>query len=229
MKTFAIKVIPVILVGSMLTGCVTNPPRNDTDNSSASTQSDSQRTKTEGTVFGALVGGLIGLAAGDEEGAVIGAAVGAGAGYLIGNEIAKRKEAYASNEEFLDAETARTAEFNKTARAQHQRLRAEIAALDSETAALRKQYQSGKANRDQLLAKKQQVSEKLAKNQEFESTLQKEYEINSEILAEERKKREASDPYLARLEKENSDLKAQIEALREDSTQLAQINERLSV
>ncbi|WP_029134329.1 glycine zipper domain-containing protein [Sedimenticola selenatireducens] len=229
MKTLAVKVVPVILVGTMLTGCVTNQPRNDTESSTASSQSDSQRTKTEGAVFGALLGGLIGLAAGDEKGAVIGAAVGAGAGYLIGNEIAKRKEAYATNEDFLDAETARTAEFNQTAKAQHQRLRTEIAALDTETAALRKQYKSGKANRDQLLAKQKQLNEKIAKNQEFESTLQKEYEINSEILAEERKTRPASDPYLAKLEKENNDLKAQIEQLRDDSTQLAQINERLSV
>lgn len=229
MKTLAIKVVPVILLSTMLAGCVTNQSRNDTESATAPSQSDSQRTKTEGAVFGALLGGLIGLAAGDEKGAVIGAAVGAGAGYLVANEIAKRKEAYATSEDFLDAETARTAEFNQTARAQHQRLREEIAALDTETAGLRKQYKSGQASRDQLLAKKRQLSEKIAKNQEFESTLQKEYEINSEILAEERKTRKASDPYVARLEKENNDLKVQIEQLQNDSTQLAQINERLSV
>lgn len=226
MKSLTGNIIPVLLVGGLLTGCVTNQPMND---SAGSSQSDSDRTKTEGAVFGAVLGGLIGLATGDKKGAVIGAALGAGAGYLVGNEVAKRKQAYATDEAFLDAEIARTGEFNQTARAYNQRLRNEIAALDREADSLRARYRSGKANKRQLLAKKQELSDKIVKHQEFESTLQKEYEINSEVLAQERKSRKAADPYLTRLARENSDLKVQIDQLRTDSEQLAQINERLSV
>lgn len=226
MKTLSSKFVPVILVGGLLAGCVTNQPMND---SGGSTQSDASRTKTEGAIFGGILGGLVGLAAGDAKGAAIGAAVGAGVGYLVGNEVAKRKQAYATNEEFLDAEIARTAEFTQTASAYNQRLRSEIAALDREADSLRSRYRSGSASKSQLLAKKRQLSDKLAKSQEFESTLQKEYEINSEVLAQERKSRNGRDPYLTRLEKENRDLKVQIDRLRTDSEQLAQINERLSV
>ena len=229
MKTFVKKAVPVMLVGSLIAGCVSNQPMNDTDDSGGSPQSDTDRTKTEGAVFGAILGGLIGLAAGDKQGAAIGALVGAGVGYAVGSEVAKRKQEYATTEEFLDAEIARTAEFNDTARAHHERLRKEIVVLDKETKALQSKYRAGKANKAQLAAKKSQLEEKLAKNNEFEETLQKEYEINSEILAEERKVRKAQDPYLSKLEKENGDLRVQIEQLRKDSEQIAQINERLSV
>ncbi len=231
MKTLVKKIIPTLLVGMMVAGCVSNQPRNDADSTAGSPQpqSDSSRTKTEGAVFGALLGGLLGLATGDKKNAAVGAVIGAGVGYVVGNEIAKRKQAYATNEEFLDAEIARTAEFNQTARAHHERLREEIAALDDEAETLRAQYKSGQANRQQILAKQQQLKQKLDKNNELESVLQKEFEINSEVLAEERKTRNTEDPYLIALEKENSDLKAQIQTLRNDSTQLAEINERLSV
>lgn len=229
MKTLSYKIMPVLLVSGLLAGCVTNQPMNDSG-SGGSTQSDASRTKSEGAMFGAVLGGLLGLAAGDDgKDVAIGAALGAGVGYLVGNEVAQRKQAYATNEEFLDAEISRTAEFNQTARAYNQRLQAEIVALDKETNTLRAEYRSGKATRSQLLAKKKDLGQRIAKNQEFESTLQKEYEINTEVLAQERQTRKANDPYITKLEKENRDLKVQIDQLRSDSEQLAQINERLSV
>ena len=226
MKTLTGKVVPIILVGGLFGGCVSNQPMNDAADSG---QSDADRTKTEGAVFGAVLGGLIGLATGDRKGAVIGAALGAGAGYLVGNEIAQRKQAYATDEAFLDAEIARTAEFNETARAYNQRLHKEIAEIEKESTALRARYDSGKSNRQQLLAKQDELEQKLAKSREFQSTLQQEFDINSEVLAQERRSRQQSDPYLVRLERENRDLKAQIDQLRLESEQLAQINERLSV
>ena len=233
MKALTKAIIPTLVSGSLLMGCVSNPTVNDSTEggtvTSESTASDTQQTKTEGAVLGALLGGLIGLATGDEKGAAIGAVLGAGIGYAVGSEVAKRKQEYATTEEFLDAEIARTAEFNETARAQHQRMKKEIAALDKETVTLQKQYRSGEASKKQLRAKRKDLEAKLAKNKEFEDILQKEFEINTEILAQESKERPANDPYLSKLEKENNDLKAQIEQLRKDSAQLAQINERLSV
>ncbi len=218
-----------ILLSSVLAaGCVSNPPVDEPAGETTG-QTDSQRTRTEGAVLGGLLGGLIGLATGDEKGAAIGAVLGAGAGYVIGSEVAKRKEKYASTEAFLDAEIARTAEFNETARAQHGRLRQEIAALDRETLELQARYRQGSATRAQLREKKQDLDARLAKNREFEEVLQREYELNADILAAERPSRPANDPYLGRLEKENDELRTQIEQLREGSSQLAEINERLSV
>lgn len=231
MKTFSKKMIPLLLSAGLVVGCQSNPSVNDgSDGSSGSGgMSDSSRTKTEGAAIGALLGGIIGAVAGDSKGAAIGALVGAGVGYAVGSEVAKRKQQYASTEAFLDAEIERTAEFNQTARQQHENMRREIASLDRETARLQQRYRAGSASRAQMQSKQRQLETRLAKNREFESVLQKEYEINSEILAQESKSRPARDPYLTQLQRENADLAKQIELLRQDSAQLAQINERLSV
>lgn len=226
MKAITKMICSSLLSTGLLAGCASNP---STDSQSGGAQSDTQQTKTEGAVFGAIIGGLIGMATGDEKSAAIGALVGAGLGYAVGNEVAKRKEKYATTEDFLNGEIARTAEFNETARVQHDRLRTEIAALDKETSKLQSQYRSGLASKNQLVAKKKDLESKLTKNKELEDVLQKEYEINAEILAQESKGRSANDPYISKLEKENNNLKSQIEKLRDDSAQLAQINERLSV
>ena len=226
MKIFSKKTVPLLLCAGLAVGCQTNPSVND---GSGGGMSDSTRTKTEGAAIGALLGGIIGAVTGDGKGAAIGALVGAGVGYVVGNEVAKRKQQYASTEAFLDAEIERTAEFNQTARKQHENTRREIASLDRETLRLQQRYRAGSASKAQLAAKQSELEAKLAKNREFESVLQKEYEINSEILAQESQSRPARDPYLAQLQRENADLQKQIELLRQDSTQLAQINERLSV
>jgi hypothetical protein len=225
-KTFRKMMIPILLSSGLVAGCVSNPTVND---SGGSDTSDSTRTKTEGAAIGALVGGIIGAVAGDTKGAAIGALVGAGAGYLVGNEVAKRKQGYATTEAFLDAEIERTAEFNQTAQAQHDRMRREIAALDRETALLQKRYRAGSVDRSEMAQKQGELESKIAKNREFAELLQKEYEINNEIIAQESKSRPASDPYLEKLQRENADLRKQIDLLRKDSTQLAQINDRLSV
>lgn len=232
MKSRHRKAVPLLLCIALLFGCQSNPPVEDQADGGASgdsSMSDSSRTKTEGAAFGALLGGIVGAVAGDSKGAAIGALIGAGVGYAVGSEVAKRKEQYASTEAFLDGEIARTAEFNATARAQHDRMRREIAALDREAAGLQESYRAGQADKAQLLSKQRELEAKLAKNREFEAVLQKEVEINAEILAQESESRPADDPYLVRLQAENTEMRKQIELLRSDSEQLALINERLSV
>lgn len=205
----------LLLAALLASGCETLPDQN--------------RTQAEGAAVGAVLGGLLGYAIGDSEGAAIGAALGAGAGYLVGDEIAKRKQQYASAEDFLDGEIQRTAEFNRTARQYNAQLRKDIVALDKESRTLQSRYQSGKASRADLAKKKQQLESKIAKHQQLEATLAKEQDINSAILAEERQNRGANDSYVKRLQKENNELQAQIETLRNDSVQLAAIDDRLSV
>ena len=93
--------------------------------------SDQSQTKAEATGIGAVAGGLLGLViGGDAGGAAIGALAGAGIGFLVGNEVAKRKKAYASNEDFLDAEIAGTKEFNATTLAYNKKMAKDIKALE---------------------------------------------------------------------------------------------------
>lgn len=214
MKSAKTTVIAV-LVGSLSFGCAN--------------MDDTSRTQAEGAGMGVLLGALIGAAVGDEKGALIGAAVGGGLGYMVGNEVAKRKQAYATTEEFLDAEIARTEEFNATAVAYNNRLNTEIASLERESRNLRARYDSGKTQKNTLVAKRADLQKRIDESHKLEETLAKEHEVQTAILAEERKSRPANDAYLARLEKEVQELQKNLDTLREGSTQLARIDQRLSV
>lgn len=206
--------ITLVLVALLASGCAT---------------SDQNRTKAEGAGIGAAIGGLAGYLIGDEKGALIGAAAGAGAGFLAGREIAKRKAEYASREDFLDAEIARTAEYNETIRAYNEQNEVELAALENEAGALREAYEAGAEQKSALLAKQADIKDRLAQHKELEEDLLAELEVQTEIIEQEGAEVSEDDPYIAKLEKEVQELRTNIEVLQEDSTQLASIDERLSV
>ena len=208
-------IVIIVLVLALLPGCAT--------------MSDQTRTKAEGTGVGAVLGGLLGYAIGGGRGAAVGAALGAGAGFLVGNEIAKRKQAYANNEDFLDAEIANTKEYNKTALAYNAKLSKDVATLDKESKALRAKYDKGKVDKKALAAKSDALQKKIDDSKKLEKNLAKELEVQTAILAEEKKSRPADDKYIVRLEKEVAALQKNLDKLREGSSQLAQIDQRLSV
>jgi hypothetical protein len=214
MKTLRATIF-VLLICALIPGCAG--------------MSDEGRTKAEGTALGAVAGGLLGLVIGGEEGAAIGAVAGAGLGFLAGNEVAKRKKAYANTEDFLDAEIAGTQEFNKTAIAYNTKMSKEIASLEQESTSLRAKYDTGKINKKALAAKKKDLEKQIADNARLEKTLAEELNVQNTILTQERKDRPADDKYIARLEKEVNTLQKNLETLRVGSTQLAGIDQRLSV
>ena len=215
MKKMTRVLVVVLLVFALLPGCAT--------------MSDQDRTKAEGTGVGAVLGGLIGYAVGGGKGAAIGAAAGAGLGFLVGNEIAKRKQAYASTEEFLDAEISNTQEYNKTALAYNAQLSKDVATLEKQSKTLRAQYDKGTVDKKVLAAKSDELQKKIDSSKKLEDTLAKELEVQTAILADEKKTRPADDQYVVRLEKEVAALQKNLDKLRDGSTQLAQIDQRLSV
>ena len=208
--------LPLLLASGLVTGC-------------ANIQDDQQRTQAEGAAAGAVIGALIGYAIDKEQGAAIGAVIGGGAGFVVGNEIAKRKKAYANTEDFLNAQIARVAEFNRTTLAYNNKLRREIASLDRESKRLQAQYKSGAVQKQALVSKRNALNEKIASSKKLEQTLIQEQKVQSQILAEERKTRPANDPYIRKLEREVKTLQGNIDTLRSNNTQLAQIDPRLSV
>ena len=163
------------------------------------------------------------------KGAAIGAAAGAGLGFLVGNEIAKRKQAYATTEEFLDAEISNTKEYNKTAIAYNAKLSKDVATLEKQSKTLRAQYDKGTVDKKVLAAKSDELQKKIDASKKLENTLAKELDVQTAILADEKKARPAGDQYVARLEKEVNTLQKNLDKLRDGSTQLAQIDQRLSV
>jgi len=212
---------------TLLTGCVSQGPQRS--DGTVPTTDDPTRTKVEGTVLGALVGGLIGAAAGDSKGALIGAALGAGVGFLAGNEVAKRKAQYAREEDFLDAEIAQAEQMNREAAGYNADLRRQVAALDAESNRVAAKYRAGTASRNELAAQRSSVQKQMEANAKVEQTLRKEHEVKTAVLDEEKSQRGANDPYVKSLERQVTELQANIDNLHKGSTQLARIDERLSL
>lgn len=214
MKTYKKTLAVAVMSSALISGCVTT---------------DGDRTRMEGAGFGALIGAVVGGLAGGEEGAVLGALIGGGAGFIVGNEISKRKQQYATTEEFLDAEIAHVQEINTATASYNQNLRAEIAQLDRDAEYLRTQYSAGRVEQTALTSKRNDLQEQLATNRELEQGLVNELKVQEQILSEERPARSANDPYIARLENEVQTLQRNLNQLRDGSSQLASIDQRLSV
>ena len=90
-------------------------------------------------------------------------------------------------------------------------------------------YRAGRASRDQMVAQRNAVQARLSKNQEVEQTLRKEHDIKAAVVAEEKGQRGADDPFVKSLETQVRDLQTNIDAMHKGSTQLAGIDERLSI
>lgn len=221
------RILMGVAVVTLLTGCVSQGPQRP--DGTSSTTDDQTRTKVEGTAIGALVGGLIGGLAGNTKGALIGAAVGAGVGFIAGNEVAKRKAQYAREEDFLNAEIAQAEQVNREAAGYNADLRRQIAALDAESSRVATKYRAGTASRDELTAQRSSVQKQMEANAKVEQTLRKEHEIKAAVLGEEKSQRGANDPYVKSLERQVGELQANIDKLHKGSTQLARIDERLSL
>lgn len=214
MKTYKKTLAVAVMSGALMTGCVTT---------------DGDRTRMEGAGLGALIGAVVGGLAGGEEGAIIGALIGGGAGFIVGNEIAKRKQQYATTEEWLDGEIAHVQEINGATATYNQNLRTEIAQLDRDAERLRSQYNAGRVEQSALVSKRTELQKQLTTNRELEQGLVNELKVQERILSDERPARPANDPYIARLENEVQTLQRNLNQLRDGSTQLARIDQRLSV
>lgn len=210
------KIVIMVTSIGLLTGCLQSMP-------------DQQRTQVEGAAAGAVMGGLLGYAVDRERGAAVGAVVGGGVGFWVGHEIAKRKQGFATTEAFLDAEIARVAEYNRNTQAYNRQTRQEITRLEREVDTLQAQYAAGRIQRDRLENRRSQLQRRLQTSRELETTLAREHEVQVAILEEQRTTRKGNDPYMQKLTHEVNTLQANLETLREDSLQLARIDQRLSV
>ena len=137
MKTFAFRSISALTSLALLASC-------------ANIKDDQTRTRAEGGLagagLGALVGGIVGNNSGHRawQGALIGAAVGGAAGLAYGDHVARKKAAYKSQEQWLDACISHAEQVNADARAYNRRLRNKIDNLAAELAAARSSGDKGK-------------------------------------------------------------------------------------
>lgn len=130
MTTRTLRLTVAVILASMLGSCT-------------NIKDDTKRTKTEGalggSILGALAGAGIGALTGRGAGAILaGAAIGAAAGgvggYAYGSHVAKKKAAYKSTEQWLDACIASARNTNRQARSYNNNLSSQITKLRSEIA-----------------------------------------------------------------------------------------------
>lgn len=160
---------------------------------------------------------------------VAGAVVGAGIGYLVANDVAKRKAKYAREEDFLDSEIVLAKQYNAEAGKYNVTLKQQIATLDKRANTLVAEYKAGKADQSSLVALSGDIKAKIRKNQTIQKDLEHEHAIKVAVYKEQKHKNKQNDPQVAALNKEIAQLEKNIKQLDQGSKQLAQIDDRLSI
>lgn len=208
------KPLCIVLLLTVLAGCAT----------------DSQRTKTAGTLFGAGagagVGALLGAAFGGERGAALGAKLGAllggTAGFAWGNHVASKKEKFASEEDYLDAVITSAREVNDETRQYNVELQNEINRLEYATQQLARQYEQKRVTKMALQEQVQEVDAKRAEAKKQLAMVESEIQIQQRVLQTEQKSAESvraksqlanMEAEIAQLEKLRSELEQQIDTL----------------
>lgn len=127
-------------------------------NTSCSSMSDGTTTQVQGTALGTLggaaVGALAGLAIGGNTksvitGLAVGAAAGAVAGFVWGNSVVKQKKAYATTEQYVQANNAQLSNRINQTRQYNQKLSKQVASLKAQN---KKLSQQEKKNAQQGIA-----------------------------------------------------------------------------
>lgn len=177
---------------TLLFGCVT-------------TADDSSRTITESTIAGATLGGLLGGTIADKsewaEGTALGGAIGGGIGYLVGLEIAKRKNEYKTAEDFYDAQIRIADKYSEELRIASANLKRENQARLAQIERLKQEYRAGKLNRDRALALRANMAKERKKVERLIATTGKEIEVQEGVVAELRETEGASNHRTLQLQK----------------------------
>lgn len=203
--------------------------------SGCANMSDGTRTKTEATALGAgggaLLGGLIGALAGGSDAALVGAAVGAGvggiAGFAYGTHVAKQKEKYASQEDWLDACIVSAEKVNRENRTYNKALAKEIDALEKETNSLSAVYARKKVKKDALKKEKKKIDARLA---DAQKTLKRSnFELENQKIAQVDARKSGKSRQADQLDKEIAKLKATIAELEGHTESLASMSARMAV
>lgn len=198
--------------------------------------SDSDRTRAEGAgtgvAAGAALGALLGQVIGGDTGstllgAAIGGAVGGAAGLAYGDHVAKQKEKYASQEDWLDACIASAEKTNAETEAYNQKLAADLKGLKQQVADLNKGYKKKKVEKSELIAKKKTIDTRLEESNKQLELARFELE-NQEAVAKDGGNKGNGAKEEA-LNKEIAQLKQSISELEEKTTTLASLSASMAV
>ena len=211
----------------------TNTSMVSSPKSSASGTTDTNRTIMEGGALGAIIGGALGWFSCDKDDrkkcALVGAAAGGVLGGVAGNEVAKRKRAYATTEQYLDSEIVNAKELNRELEKNHKQQVRRLAMLEQEVDQLERDYRHKKASSSQLHAKRRQIRQDIDENTNLREAIMAELEVKKAAMEDHVATSGASDPRVLRLEQEIAQLQTNLDELQSSTQQLAQLDNRLSI
>ncbi|MBN2234516.1 MAG: hypothetical protein JW706_05155 [Opitutales bacterium] len=199
--------------------------------SGCASMSDSSTTRAQGAGFGAAIGAglgaIVGAATGDtEKGALIGAAVGGVAGLAYGDHVAKKKEKYASQEDYLNACIAEADKRYRATKVYNDKIRTEIANLETQLQEAETLASGQQDNAAQLSALRDHLAKNLKQSEQMMTQVTDEITIQREVLANESNSGAAD--RIDALNQEIAKLEEQKAQLEENTRQLAALNNRAS-
>jgi hypothetical protein len=190
------------------------------------TQGDQART--EGTAGGALLGAgagaLLGYAAGGSRGAAIGAATGAVvggvAGYSYADGIVKRRQQLAGRENNLDARIAFARGVNQDTQEYNQRLVQEINTLEPQIDRLAAKAKQQQITQRELESEKHALNKKVQEANDAAALTEEQLQDLKRFQA---RQTQTSD----KLDAEIADLEGNLAQLRQNTSELASLSQRL--
>ena len=199
-----------------LSGCATN-------------MNDGTRTTLEGAAVGAALGAIScaflknkALCATIATGTAV---IGGGVGY----HIAQRKQQYASEEAFLDAEIQRTQEFNQLAVQQNQQSQQQLVSLEQELDKLSLKRKNSQSTKLALAKKRSRISSLIDKNNKVLKNLRDEYAVKSAYIQQNRQQMASGNQRIQSLNTETEILSRNIQQLQDSNEQLARMNNRAAM
>lgn len=146
---------------------------------------DQQATRASGAGLGAALGcGIGALITGDASGCAIGALAGGTGGFLVGNEVADRKQQYASMEDLLDGEIAKTEETNRALVRRNRQLRDDLQTRQATLVALESDVAASQATERRKQAEVTKIKKESAEAQQLLEDARQELAIQQELLEE---------------------------------------------
>ena len=202
----------------------------------AGIQNDGDRTRAEGAAVGAgggaALGALIGQIFGGNTkatlfGAAIGAVVGLISGYLYGDHVAKQKERYAKEEDWLDDCLISARDVNEQIFSYNELLQQDIKYVKQQIENIEGTFTDMKIRREKMLAVQTEVDNQLKVAEETLNIARTEVEVQETVVSDARLSGQSD--YADNLDLEIEKLQANIKALEARTEELASLSANMAV
>lgn len=191
---------------------------------------DQTSTQLEGTLAGAGLGAALGGLIGGRDGALWGAGLGAGAGFLVGNEVASRKQSYASQEALIAGETQRVSTLVQELENTNAILRQDIASYNAQISSLKAQMQYDSSKKEQLRKQKATVDSRYSQAKKNLQTTENELKTAEALHADAKKQSGGKNTSgLKQWENRISSLRAQKVKLENNTQQLQSVSNSIAL